>query len=225
MVKKIFIILFLLCSSAFAHKDHYKKINKIEMEILHNGKNIGYSHFLFSHKGDELKVKNITKFDVELFNVKVFSIDSQSTEIYFKNKLIKFFSETKQNKKVKFVDLFYDKNLDEFIINGSSYSGSADKKNVIGNWWNHEILNTETQISPLSGSVKKQLINFIKEEKININDNNYELYHYKLISADTNLSDEKKLDFDIWYDPESYLIRKVTYKRMGKWDYILTNVE
>ncbi|RPG55579.1 MAG: hypothetical protein CBD95_005775 [Flavobacteriales bacterium TMED235] len=195
------------------------------MEILHNGKNIGYSHYLFSHKGDELKVKNITKFDVELFNVKVFSIDSQSTEIYFKNKLIKFFSETKQNKKVKFVDLFYDKNLDEFIIKGSSYSGSADKKNVIGNWWNHEILNTETQISPLSGSVKKQLINFIKEEKININDNNYELYHYKLISADTNLSDEKKLDFDIWYDPESYLIRKVTYKRMGKWDYILTNVE
>ena len=225
MVKKIFIILFLLCSSAFAQKDHYKKINKIEMEILHNGKNIGYSHYLFSHKGDELKVKNITKFDVELFNVKVFSIDSQSTEIYFKNKLIKFFSETKQNKKVKFVDLFYDKNLDEFIIKGSSYSGSADKKNVIGNWWNHEILNTETQISPLSGSVKKQLINFIKEEKININDNNYELYHYKLISADTNLSDEKKLDFDIWYDPESYLIRKVTYKRMGKWDYILTNVE
>ncbi|MFL2893566.1 MAG: DUF6134 family protein [Candidatus Pelagibacter sp.] len=195
------------------------------MEILHNGKNIGYSHYLFSHKGDELKVKNITKFDVELFNVKVFSIDSQSTEIYFKNKLIKFFSETKQNKKVKFVDLFYDKNLDEFIIKGSSYSGSADKKNVIGNWWNHEILNTETQISPLSGSVKKQLINFIKEEKININDSNYELYHYKLISADTNLSDEKKLDFDIWYDPESYLIRKVTYKRMGKWDYILTNVE
>ena len=89
----------------------------------------------------------------------------------------------------------------------------------------HEILNTETQISPLSGSVKKQLINFIKEEKININNSNYELYHYKLISADTNLSDEKKLDFDIWYDPESYLIRKVTYKRMGKWDYILTNVE
>ena len=36
---------------------------------------------------------------------------------------------------------------------------------------------------------------------------------------------KKKLDFDIWYDPESYLIRKVTYKRMGKWDYILTNVE
>ena len=34
-------------------------------------------------------------------------------------------------------------------------------KNVIGNWWNHDILRTDSQISPLSGSIKTQVVKFI----------------------------------------------------------------
>jgi|TARA_B100001741_G_scaffold313420_1_gene319542 hypothetical protein len=225
MIKKIFIIVILLINSALAHQEHYKNINKIEMQILHNGKNIGYSHYIFLHNEDELIVKNITKFDVEFFNVKVFSIYSECTETYFRNKLIKFVSKTTQNDKKKFVNLKYEKNLDQFNIVGSSYSGKADINNIIGNWWNHDILNSKSQISPLSGSIKKQKVIFIKTDNININNANYELIHYRLISAEPNLSDDKKLDFDIWYDPKKFLIRKITYKRMGKWDYILTKVE
>ena len=54
---------------------------------------------------------------------------------------------------------------EKFIIDGSSYKGEADKENIIGHWWNHRILQTETQISPLSGSVKKQNIEFLGKKK------------------------------------------------------------
>ena len=37
--------------------------------------------------------------------------------------------------------------------------------NIIGNWWNHKILESETQISPLSGSIKDQVVTFLKRKK------------------------------------------------------------
>ena len=40
------------------------------------------------------------------------------------------------------------------------------KNNIIGNWWNHKFLQSESQISPLSGSIKPQTIEFIKKEII-----------------------------------------------------------
>ena len=63
-----------------------------------------------------------------------------------------------QNDKKKFVDLKYEKNKNNFLIHGSSYKGSASLNNVIGNWWNHKILESDSQISPLSGSIKKQTV-------------------------------------------------------------------
>ncbi len=53
-------------------------------------------------------VENYTKFSVKIFGVKVFSIDSESKEIYQKDKLISFESTTLQNNKKKFVKLNYD---------------------------------------------------------------------------------------------------------------------
>ena len=35
------VIIVLLSSNAFAHMDHYKKFNKIEMDIVRNGEIIG----------------------------------------------------------------------------------------------------------------------------------------------------------------------------------------
>ena len=81
----------------------------------------------------------------------------KAIEKYEDDKLVFFKSNTFQNNKEKFVNLKYDKKLNKFIIDGSSFKGEADVDNVIGNWWNHKILNANSQISPLSGSIKNKL--------------------------------------------------------------------
>ena len=137
------------------------------------------------------------------------------------DKLISFRSKTKQNKKEKFVNLEINKENNKFIIQGSSYSGEASKDNIIGNWWNHKILQAESQISPVSGSIKKQVVTFIAKEKIELYGKNYETEHFKLRSKNPNLTDDKKLNFDIWLDSNTGLIVKVIYSRMGEWEYRL----
>jgi len=49
--------------------------------------------------------------------------------------------------------------------------------------------------------------------------------HFKLKSKDENLPSDKKLNFDIWYNPKNNLILKVTYSNMGDWEYRLKNIE
>ena len=93
--------------------------------------------------------------------------------------------------------------------------------NVVGNWWNYKILKSESQISPISGSVKKQIVKLIKKENIRLYGKNFKSEHYKIISKDQNLPDDKKLDFDIWLDKETGLILKVKYSKMGTWEYRL----
>ena len=169
-------------------------------------------------------VENFTKFDVEIFNVKVFSINSKSKEIYEKDKLISFESSTLQNDKKKFVKLTYDKNKNKFIINGSSYVGEANQENIIGNWWNAKILETKTQISPLSGSIKKQEVKFTNKDQIEYKNKKIKLSQFKLKSTE-DLPDDKKLDFDIWLEPNKGIIFKVKYNRLGNWEYRLKNYE
>ena len=226
-MKKIIFIIFLLSflSNAFPHNEHYKGIIKIEMDVMRNGEVIGYSNYYFEHKNDEMIVKNYTKFKVDLFGVEVFKILSEGTEKYNKNNLVYFKSTTFQNDKEKYVNLKFDETKRKFIINGSSFQGEAEMDCIIGNWWNHKILQTNKQISPLSGSVKEQIVTFVGKEVVNINDKNYHAEHYKLKSKDENLPKDKKLDFDIWYDPKKNLILKVSYSRMGDWEYKLRNFE
>ena len=53
-MKKILILIFILfCSNVLAHMDHYKKYNKIEMDIFRNGELIGYNYYFFKKNGDE----------------------------------------------------------------------------------------------------------------------------------------------------------------------------
>ncbi len=197
---------------------------KIEMDVLRNDEVIGYSNYFFKHTGDTMTVENYTKFTVEIFNVKIFSINSKSKEIYQKNKLLSFESSTLQNDKKKFVKLIYDQNKNKFIINGSSYVGEANIKNIIGNWWNAKILETKTQISPLSGSIKKQEVKFTNKDEIDYKGKKIKLFQFKLKSTE-DLPDDKKLDFDIWLDPNEGIIFKVKYNRLGSWEYRLKNYE
>ena len=225
-MKKSICIFFILFSffKVFADELNYKNISKIEMDVLRNDQVIGFSNYFFKHSGDTMIVENYTKFNVELFGIKVFSINSKAKEIYKKNNLLSFESSTLQNDKKKFVKLIYDENKNKFIINGSSYVGEATRENIIGNWWNAKILETKTQISPLSGSIKKQEVNFTNKDEIDYKGNKIKLFQYKLKSTE-NLPDDKKLDFDIWLNPKEGIIFKVKYNRLGSWEYRLKNYE
>ncbi len=226
MKKYIYILLLVfLVSKAHSHNEHYQGLKKIEMEVLRNGNVIGYSNYFFEHKGNKLEVKNYTKFKVDLLGVTIFSILSEGLEIYENDKLIHFKSNTFQNNKEKYVRLNYDESSTKFVIDGSSYKGKAEINCVIGNWWNHRILKAKKQISPLSGSIKDQIVTPTGQDYIVINGKKYLADRFKLKSKDQTLSKDKKLDFDIWYNKENNLILKVSYSRMGNWEYRIKNFE
>ena len=226
MRKYIFVIITLFFTSkAFAHTSHYAGLKKIEMDVVLNGEVIGYSNYFFEKNNKIMTVKNYTKFKVKIAGLTIFSILSEATEKYEDNKLIYFKSNTFQNDKEKYVILNYDKLSKKFIIEGSSYKGEASSDCIIGNWWNHKIFQANKQISPLSGSVKQQVVTFIGKEKININNKEYLTEHFKLKSKDESLPNDKKLDFDIWYNPKNNLIIRVSYSKMGNWEYRLKNFE
>ncbi len=221
----IYFIIIIIPTNLVAHTDHYKDIKEIEMEIFKDDKIIGFSKFVFSKKGKKFEVKNITEFEVKLFGVKVFSILSRGIEKYINDQLVSFSSETFQNDKRKFVNLEYDKGNNVFKIDGSSYKGLADIDNIVGNWWNHKILQAGSQISPLSGSVKKQVVEFVGKEKIILYNKEVQVEHFTLKSTDQNLDEDKKLNFDIWYDKKRAIIVKISYQRLGNWEYRLKSIK
>ena len=225
MKKFLVFIVILLSSNAFAHMDHYKKFNKIEMDILRNGEIIGYNYYFFTRKGNETIVTNQIKFTVKLLGATIFQVEGYGEEKYIKDQLISFNSKTLQNDKEKFVNLVFDKNENKFNIEGSSYTGGASIDNIIGNWWNHKILQTNNQVSPISGSIKKQVVTFVGKKKIKQYGQIYEVDHFKLNSKDMSLSKDKRLDFDIWFDKKNSMIIRVSYSRMGNWEYRLRNFE
>ena len=222
IISKISIFIFILLSnSVFAHTSHYQNFKKIEMEIFKDGKVIGFNNYFFEKKGDLLIVKNKIEFKVYLLGIEVFNLEGHGIEIHKDGKLISYESKTLQNDRDKFVNLIYDSQSDKFKINGSSYVGLADTKNIVGNWWNHQILQAESQISPISGSIKEQVVNFLGKEKIELYGNIIEADHFKLTSKDMTIPKDKRLDFDVWYDSKKAMIVKVAYSRLGNWEYRL----
>ena len=226
-MKKIsFFIFFLTYSfSSGAHMAHYSKFNKIEMEILKDGEVIGYNYYFFNKDKNKTTVTNQIKFTVKLFGATIFEIEGYGEEKYIKDKLISFNSKTRQNNKNKYVNLKLDEQKNIFNIKGSSYSGKASTDNVVGNWWSHKILQTNSQISPVSGSIKEQIVTFIGKEKLELYGKTYDVEHFKLTSKDMSIPKDKRLDFDIWFNKKNTLILKVTYSRLGDWEYRVKNFE
>ena len=226
-MKKFFILIFFLTFSlnSNAHMAHYNKFNKIEMEILRDGEVIGYNYYFFKKDGDETTVTNQIKFVVKLFGATIFEVEGYGEEKYVKDKLISFKSKTLQNSKTKYVTLEFNEQIDEFDIQGSSYNGRASSNNVVGNWWSHKILQANSQISPVSGSIKEQIVTFIGKEKIELYGKTYEVDHFKLTSKNMSLPKDKRLNFDIWFDKKNFLILKVAYSRLGNWEYKVKNFE
>jgi hypothetical protein len=226
MKKFLFFLFFLSYSfNCTAHMAHYNKFNKIEMDILRDNEVIGYNYYFFKKNSDNTTVTNQLKFTVKLFGATVFEVESFGEEKFFKDKLISFNSKTRQNKKDKYVQLKLNDKENEYDIKGSSYTGKASIENVVGNWWNHKILQANSQISPISGSIKEQVVTFIGKEKIELYGKTYEVEHFKLTSKDMSLPKDKRLNFDIWFDKKNALILKVAYSRMGNWEYRVKKFE
>ena len=225
MKKILVLILVLLSSNGLAHMDHYKKYNKIEMDIFRNGELIGYNYYFFTRKGDETVVTNQIKFSVKLLGATIFKVEGYSEEKYIKDQLVSYDSKTLQNDKEKFVNLVFNKDKNKFNIKGSSYIGEASINNIIGNWWSHKVLQANSQISPLSGSIKEQVVTFVGKENIYLYGKNYETEHFTIKSRDMSLPKDKRLDLDVWYDQNNSIILKVSYSRMGNWEYLLKRVE
>ena len=225
MKKILVLILVLLSSKVLAHMDHYKKYNKIEMDIFRNGELIGYNYYFFKRKGNETVVTNQIKFSVKLLGATIFKVEGYSEEKYIKDQLVSYNSKTLQNDKEKFVNLVFDKDKNRFNIKGSSYVGEASTNNTIGNWWSHKVLQASSQISPLSGSIKEQVVTFVGKENINLYGKNYETEHFTIKSKDMSLPKDKRLNLDVWYDQNNSIILKVSYSRMGNWEYLLKRAE
>ena len=224
-MKKIIIFFFsflFLSASASSHVTHYQQFISIEMEIFRNDKLIGINNFYFSKENNLMKVKNIVQFKISIAGIDLMKVDSESTGIYKDDMLIKFNSKTKQNDKDKFVNLYLDQN--QFIIDGSSFNGKTSSDYIIGNYWNHSVVKSAAQISPLSGSVKKQKVKFLGKENITLYGNNYSTLHFKILSSE-DLPADKKINLDIWYDEKTLLLLKISYQKLGLWEYRLKNYE
>ena len=224
-MKKFIVISFftLFSTISVAHMAHYDDYKKIEMEILRNGKVIGFSNYFFNRKGNVTIITNQTKFSIKILGATVFKVEGYSDEKYLKDQLVSYNSKTLQNDKKKFVNLTYNEKNKKFDIKGSSYNGEASADNVIGNWWSHRVLQASSQISPISGSVKDQVVTFLGKEKINLYGKVYDVDHFTLKSKDMSIPKDKRLNFDIWYDRKNLMILKVSYSRMGNWEYKLKN--
>ena len=226
-MKKILLtlLIFIIPALTMAHMGHYNNYNKIEMEIYRNGELIGYNYYFFNRNGEETIVKNQLKFSVKILGATIFQVETYGEEKYLQDQLVSYSSKTLQNNKKKFVDLKFNKTTKKFDINGSSFKGEASSTIIIGNWWSHKILEADSQISPLSGSIKEQVVTFKGKDKINLYGKNYDVDHFTIKSKDMSLPEDKRLNFDIWYDQKNYRIIKVSYSRMGNWEYRLKNFE
>ena len=123
------------------------------------------------------------------------------------------------------MNLLFNNNTKKFEIEGSSFNGETSIDSIVGNWWNHKILQADSQISPISGSIKKQVVTFIGKKKIDLYGKIYQVDHFTLKSKDMSIPKDKRLDFNIWYDQKNSTILKVSYSRLGDWEYRLKKIE
>jgi len=223
--KFVFLFLFLIYPSfLYSHVNHYSKIKYIEMDVLRNGKKIGYNNYIFIVKNDFFIVKNKTNFVAKILDLNLLNVNSSSTETYKNGNLVKYKSRTIQNKKNKYNDLEFNEEKKIYNIKGSSYIGPVSSDALIGNWWNHNILQSKIIISPLSGSLKFQEVYFLSNEILKIEKKIYDTSRFKIVMKKKK-DDKKKEEFNVWLDEKSKIILKVSYSKLGNWEYIVKNIE
>ncbi len=221
-MKKIILSIIILLSlniNVNSHVNHYKNYNYLEYELFRNNKLIGYHKYDFNRDKGMLSVKSKVEFKITKLKVDLYKYFAESEEIYKNGQFFKFSSITKQNKKNKYVNINFDEAKKNLIIDGSSYKGRADKKTIIGTWWNHEIVKAKAQISAISGRIIEQNVTFVGKEDVKIGDNIYKTLRFNFKSSDESLPDSKKLNTDIWYEENTFLWVKAAFDKTGYWEY------
>ena len=193
------------------------------MDVLRNGKKIGYNKYNFIVENVFFIVKNETNFVAKVIGLNLLNLDSSSTETYKNGKLVKYKSRTIQNKKIKYNNLTLNEKKKIYDIKGSSFRGMAPSNALIGNWWNHNILQSEIIISPLSGSLKFQEVYFLSKEILKIEKKIYDTSRFKIV-VKKKIDGKKKEEFNVWLDNKSKIVLKVSYSKFGNWEYIVKNI-
>jgi len=219
----IFLLILIIPFESNAHVKHYAKLNLIEFDIYRNNKHIGKHVFSFKKIDGQLAIESKINFKIKKLGVVLYKYNVKGTEYYKDGKLIKFTSKTNQNGKKKYVNIKADG--DELIIDGSSFKGRVTSEYLLGTWWNHSIVNAKAQISAVSGRIIKQKVTFIGTETLNINGKSYDTLHFNFSSTDKNLSKDKKLNTNVWYDEKTLNWVKASFNKKGKWEYRLIKVE
>ena len=217
-------IFFLFITQSFTHVDHYAKYNYLEYELFRNNTSIGYHKFDFKRNSNNLSIVSEVSFKISKLGVNLYKYFAESEENYEKGVFKSYFSKTKQNKKDRYVNITFQPQKNNLIIDGSSYKGEASKDYIVGTWWNHEIIKKEAQISGISGRIIEQTVRFIGKEEVKIGDKTYKTLHFNFKSSDETLPDSKKLNTDIWYEEDTFLWVKAAFEKTGYWEYRIKKV-
>ena len=215
------ILYFFLIVNLFSHLQHYSNVNYLEYDLYRNNDLIGKHKYEFIKNGDKLSVKSVVEFKITKLGIDLYKYFAESTENYEKNNFKSFKSTTIQNKKNKYVNINLNDKKNKLIIDGSSYKGDTNIEHMVGTWWNHEIVKAKAQISAISGRIIEQKVNFLGKKQIEIDGKIYEALHFKFLSSDETLPDNKKLNTDIWYDAKTLIWLKARFVKQGNWEYRL----
>tara|TARA_A100001015_G_scaffold247641_1_gene284594 strand:+ start:2462 stop:3145 length:684 start_codon:yes stop_codon:yes gene_type:complete len=215
------ILYFFLNVNSFGHLQHYSGVKYLEYDLYRNDVLIGSHKYDFIKNGDILTVKSVVNFKITKIGIDLYKYFAESSESYKKNMFKSFNSTTLQNKKNKYVKISLNSETNKLKIDGSSYKGEANVEYMVGTWWNHEIVKAKAQISAISGRIIEQKVNFLGKKKIEINGTTYEALHFKFLSSDETLPENKKLNTDIWYDANTLIWLKAQFVKQGNWEYRL----
>ena len=219
----IILIFTILPFSVNAHVQHYKDLKRIEFDIYRNNKHIGEHIFSFAKSDEQISIESEINFIIKKLGIVLYKYHVKGKEVYKDGKLIKFNSRTDQNGKEKYVNLELEN--DEFIINGSSFKGKTPTNYLLGTWWNHSIVESEAQISAVSGRIINQKVTFLGKETIKIGNKTYKTLHFNFSSTDKKLKKDKKLNTDVWYEEKTFNWVKAAFKKKGNWEYRLRVME
>jgi hypothetical protein len=227
MKKKILsiVLFFILSTKVAAHTEHYKDLNVLEYELFRNNNSIGFHNYKFERNKNYSSVKSRINFKIIKLGIELYRYNGTTEEKYEKNQLIKFLSNTNQNKKIKNTKIIFDKERDELIISGSENQLASPKEYLVGTWWNHEIIQAKAQISAVSGRIIEQKVTFLGKEKLNLYGKNYNALRFNLLSTDKNLPLKKKLDIDVWYEEDTNVWLKASFIKNGNWEYRLKKID
>tara|TARA_Y100001958_G_C21077760_1_gene435100 strand:- start:126 stop:809 length:684 start_codon:yes stop_codon:yes gene_type:complete len=227
-MKKIILsiaLFFLINVNTYGHVGHYSKYNYLEYELFRNNKLIGQHKYDFNRDGKNLSIISEVSFKITKLGVNLYNYYAKSVENYEDGIFKSYSSNTKQNKKDRYVKINFDEVNDELIIDGSSYKGKADKRYIVGTWWNHEIIKAQAQISGISGRIIDQTVTFIGKEEVQVGDKTYKTLRFNFKSSDETLPDSKKLNTEIWYEEETFLWVKAAFEKTGYWEYRIKTVK